>query len=120
MDADFALFDLDRGGDGTAALATARAEYAIRPSTTVEMILAWAEYRTGDRGAAQRHATDALRLGWRDPLTLYRAGVIADAAGDATRAATLLNASSQMNPEFSILYAEDLAARLAHLRAAAR
>ena len=120
VDADLALFDLDRGGDGTAALATARAEYATRPSTPVEMILAWAEYKSGDVTTADRYATAALRHGWRDPLALYRAGVIAHAAGDVTRAAALLNESSQMNPEFSILYATDLATRLARLQAAAR
>lgn len=120
VDADLALFDLDRGGDGAAALATARAEYAARPSTPVEMILAWAEYKTGDIVAAQRHASDALRLGWRDPLALYRAGVIADAAGDRAAARALLTESSRLNPAFSILYANDLATRVALLQVAAR
>lgn len=120
VDADLALFDLDRDRASGGALAAARTEYAVRPSTPVEMILAWAEYKSGDVTSADRHAIDALRLGWRDPLALYRAGVIADAAGDIPRAAALLNGSSQLNPEFSTLYANDLAMRLAHLRAVAR
>ena len=115
VDADLALFDLDHDGDVTAALATARAEYAVRPSTPVAMILAWAEYRAGDLASAARHADEAMRLDSRDPLMLYRAGVIADAAGDRARAAALLGAASRANPAFSLRYSDDLAARIAHL-----
>ena len=111
-DADLALFDLDHGIANAAALPTAAAEYAIRPSTTVALILAWAEYKSGETAAALRHANEALRLGSRDPLTLYRAGVIADAAGDHLRAASLLRASSELNPRFSTLFETDLAYRL--------
>jgi tetratricopeptide (TPR) repeat protein len=119
-DVDLALFDLDRGINAPTALASARAEYAIRRSTTVAMILAWAEYKNGDATAAYTHMTEAVRLGWRDPLTLYRAGLIAQAAGDLPRAVAFLTESSRLNPEFSMLYAGDLAVRLAHLQAAAR
>lgn len=118
VDADLALFDLDRGIGNANALAAVRAEYAVRASTPVEIILAWAEYKNGDIAAAQRHAIDALRLGSRDPLVLYRAGVIADSAGDSGRAMALLRESSRMNPQFSVLYASDLAARLERLQAA--
>ena len=85
VDADLALFDLDHDREIGAALAAARAEYAIRPATPVAMILAWAEYKNGDIASAQRHATEALRLGWRDPAALRRAAVIADAARAAAR-----------------------------------
>jgi len=80
VDADLALFDLDHDRDIARALGAARAEYAIRPSAPVAMILAWAEYKNGDVASAQRHSAEALRLGWRDPLALHRAGVIAAAA----------------------------------------
>ena len=84
------------------------------------MILAWAEYRNGASAAAYTHATEALRLGWRDPLALYRAGVIAEAAGDIPGAVRLLGESERLSPAFSVLYADDLASRLAHLQAAAK
>ncbi|MDP9321868.1 MAG: hypothetical protein M3P16_12310, partial [Chloroflexota bacterium] len=91
-DVDLALFDADHGLRLPDALATARAEYAIRPSVTVAMTLAWTEYKNGDLAAASAHAAEALRLGWRDPATVRRAATIAEAAGDvslARRAAEL-------------------------------
>jgi len=91
-DVDLALFDADHGLRLPEALAAARAEYAIRPSVTVAMTLAWTEYRNGELAAASVHAAEALRLGWRDPTALRRAATIAQAAGDvalARRAAEL-------------------------------
>lgn len=85
-DLDLALFDADHDVRLDDALATARAEYATRPSVTVAMILAWTEYKTGDLRAASRHANEALRLGWRDPVAVHRADVIARAAGDVALA----------------------------------
>lgn len=119
-DIDLALFDLDHGIPNAVARSAAAAEYVVRPSTYVAMILAWAEYKDGETTAAMRHMNEALRLGWRDPLTLYRAGVIADATGDHVRAASLLRASSELSPHFSTLYEADLASRLVQLQAAAR
>jgi len=120
VDVDLALFDLDRGIDAPNALAVARTEYVSRPSTPVAMILAWAEYKNGDTAAAYKHMSEAVRLGWRDPLTLYRGGIISEAAGDGPRAIAFLKESSRLNPAFSVLYADDLASRLARLQAAAR
>src|SRR5207245_8875116 len=82
VDADLALFDADHGRDLARAVEVARAEYAIRPSIHIADLLAWAELRSGDAVSALRHSTEALRLGSRDPLVLYHAGVIAQAAGD--------------------------------------
>ena len=53
-------------------------------------------------------------------MLLYRAGVIADAAGDAERARTLLAQSSFLNPRYSVLFADDLADRLRRLSASSR
>ena len=91
-DVDLALFDADHDLRLPDALAAARAEYAIRPSVTVAMTLAWTEYKNGDLAAASVHASEALRLGWRDPVAVRRAATIATAAGDvalARRAAEL-------------------------------
>jgi len=85
-DVDLALFDADHGLRLDDALATARAEYTIRPSVTVAMTLAWTEYKTGDLKSASAHAAEALRLGWRDPVAVHRAALIAQAAGDVSLA----------------------------------
>jgi tetratricopeptide (TPR) repeat protein len=81
-DIDLALFDADHDLRLGEALATARAEYALRPSVTVAMTLAWTEYKNGQVAAAVAHANEALRLGWRDPAALGRAQVIASGTGD--------------------------------------
>lgn len=111
-DVDLALFDADHLRNGASSLAAARAEYAVRKSVHVADTLAWTEYRSGDVAVALAHSREATRLGTRDPLMLYRAAVIADAAGDAERASALL-AVSGTSPRFSLLFADDLARRLA-------
>lgn len=119
-DIDQALFDADRGRNLPAALAAARAEYELRTSIHVADALAWAEYRAGDIASAVRHSAVALRTGTQDPLLLYRAGVIAEAAGDVERARALLARSSELNPRYSVLFADDLAERLQRLSASRR
>lgn len=116
-DIDQAIFDADRDRNIPAALAAAQAEYEIRKSVHVVDALAWAEYRSGDLAAALRHSAEALRLGSRDPLLLYRAGVIAEAAGETSRARTLFGRASELNPRYSVLFADDLAMRLQRLSA---
>lgn len=116
-DLELAVFHADRGGDLEAALAAVRAEYALRPSVPVTDALAWVEYRAGDLDAALAHSREALRLGTRDALILYHAGVIAQTSGDVVSARGLLVESSALNPRFSLLWADDLAARLHSLSA---
>jgi tetratricopeptide (TPR) repeat protein len=114
-DLELAVFQADHGGDLDAALAAVRAEHATRPSVPVTDALAWIEYRAGELDDALVDSRAALRLGTRDPLILYHAGVIAQASGDGSRARELLAESSALNPRFSVLWAEDLAARLESL-----
>lgn len=118
-DVDLSLFSADRARDLDGALAAARREYERRPkSIHVAQALAWAEHRAGDLAAARRHSEESLRLGTRDPLFLYRAGVIAQDAGDLDRARQLLGESAAANPAASVLFADDLARRLGELGAA--
>ena len=118
VDADLALFDADHGRDVARAVEVARAEYAIRPSVQIADILAWAEFQSGDVAGALRHSVEALALGSQDPLLLYHAGVIAQAAGDGPRARELLQRVHDLNPRFSLLWSDDLARRLKDLGAA--
>src|SRR2546426_1580975 len=112
VDADLALFAADHDRNVGAAVFAARAEYAVRPSVHVADILAWAEYKAADIASATQHSREALRLGTRDPLMLYRAGVIAQAAGESGRARELFEQSYALNPAFSVRWAPDLAARI--------
>jgi tetratricopeptide (TPR) repeat protein len=115
IDADVALFDADHERDVARAADVARAEYAIRPSVHIADILAWTEFRSGDLAQALVHSEQALRLGSQDPLLLYHAGAIAQAAGDDSRARMLLERANHLNPQFSLLWADDLATRLREL-----
>jgi tetratricopeptide (TPR) repeat protein len=113
-DVDLALFDLDHGRGAERALAAARAEYAVRPSIHVAGALAWAEHHAGDRTSAARHIDEALRLGTKDALMLYRGAVIAADAGDGAHAADLLARARALDRGWLVL-PPDLAARVARL-----
>jgi tetratricopeptide (TPR) repeat protein len=110
-DADLALFNADHETELEWALEAARSEYGWRKSIHVADTLAWAEYRLGLLEDSVTHSEEALRLGTRDPAMLYRAGVIAEAAGDRSHAAELFQASASMNAAYSVRYAPDLAGR---------
>jgi tetratricopeptide (TPR) repeat protein len=115
IDADLAMFYADHRRDLARALEAARVEYTIRPSVHIADVLAWAELQNGDLAGAVGHSEEALRLGSRDPLVLYHAGVIAETNGDRARAYELLRRAHDQNPQFSLLWADDLAGRLSTL-----
>ena len=120
-DVDISLFFSDRAREPQRALAAARVEYERRgASIHVALALAWAEHRAGDLEAAARHGAEAMRLGSREPLMLYRAGAIAHDAGQLERARELLEASAAANGRASVLFDGDLARRLRVLARADR
>jgi tetratricopeptide (TPR) repeat protein len=106
-DVDLILFEVDHGGDVAEAVARARRELARRPTTKAADALAWALFHAGQCAEADAHASEALRLGTRDPLLLYHAGRIADCAGDSVRAARLLGEALTLNPSFSPRHAPE-------------
>ena len=84
VDLELALFEADHG-DRAEALSLARAAYAERHTVRTADALAWALYRNGDTTGALKRAREALRLGSRDPLIRYHAGMIEAAAGQKSR-----------------------------------
>lgn len=118
-DLELALFDADHGHDPQATLALARAAYERRPSIKAADTLAWALLKAGRPVEAQPYAAEALRLGTRDALMLYHAGMIAQARGDAVAARDYLKRALDANPHFSPLYAPLAQQALAGLNAAA-
>jgi tetratricopeptide (TPR) repeat protein len=114
-DLELALFNADHGHDPQAAVALARAAYERRPSIKAADTLAWALYKAGQPAEARRYADDALRLGTKDSLMLFHAGMIAKAQGDRTTARARLGEALALNPNFSPLYAPQARVALAEL-----
>jgi tetratricopeptide (TPR) repeat protein len=71
--------------------------------------LAWALFKNGKLPEAEKAATDALRLGTKDAIIHYHAGVVAHALKKADRAKELLANALRMNPHLS-------AAHVAHAK----
>jgi tetratricopeptide (TPR) repeat protein len=104
VDLEAALFEADHG-DPKAALEAARQEWSRRHSIHVADAMAWALHVNGRDRAASRFADLALRLGTRDALLRYHAGMIALALGDRAEAAELLSGALEIDPGFSPLHA---------------
>jgi tetratricopeptide (TPR) repeat protein len=123
VDLELALFDADHsasnlttgGSDPAQAVARARASFARRPSIYGADALAWALYQHGEYGEAWRYSQLALRLGTRDAAMHYHAGMIALALQDRASALLHLRQALEINPYFSIRYAEPARQKLAEL-----
>jgi tetratricopeptide (TPR) repeat protein len=96
-----ALFDADHGRHLQAALRRARAAYRSRPSVVAADALAWTLYSNRRFGQAARYSKEALRLGTRNALFHFHAGMIAIARHDPVRAGRELQTSLSINPRFS-------------------
>lgn len=115
MDLEIALFDADHGHNLAEAVKQARTAFAQRPSIHAADVLAWALYQAGDYGEAHSYSQQALRLGTRDALKLYHAGMIAYRLGHKLQARDFLDRALSLNPHFSILYADEARQTLAAL-----
>ncbi len=116
VDLESALFEADHGAPPT-ALRLAEAAYADRQTIRTADALAWASHHAGLPADAKRLSDEALRLGTRDPLLLYHAGMIASAAGDPSEAVPLLEDALRLDPGFSATGAAAARAELARLDA---
>jgi tetratricopeptide (TPR) repeat protein len=105
LDMETALFNADHDLDLAATVSLARKAYADRPSIQGADVLAWSLYKTGQFQQARQYSQEALKLGTRDALKLFHAGMIAYKLGDQNRAYAHLKQALEINPYFSILYA---------------
>ena len=112
VDAELALFEADHGSPARAVRLAERA-WAVRPNVATADAYAWALHRAGRQAGASRFSAKALRLGSRDPLFLYRAGMIARVAADTDSARTLLGELLEQSPRFNPLLAPRARAALA-------
>ena len=117
-DLELALFDLDHDRDLAGALDGATRSYESRKSIGGADVLAWAYYRNGRCGEAAPLAKEAIRLGTRDGLILFHAGMIAQCNGERATAIDLLQRALAANPHFSLRYGPAAAATLASLKVA--
>jgi tetratricopeptide (TPR) repeat protein len=102
-DTEIAVFEADHGSPAT-AVRLARRAWANAPSVRSADALGWALTAAGRPHAGLAWAHRALRLGSRDPLFLYHAGMTARAAGARAEARRLLSRALAPNPRFSPLY----------------
>lgn len=116
IEAELALFDADHDRDLAQALVRARAGYTRRPSITVADVLAWTLYKNRDYAEAQAMMTQAQRLGTRNALMYYHAGMIAYRLGNDSDAVDYLDRARSLNPRFSLLYADSARELLSQLR----
>ncbi|MGH2585056.1 MAG: tetratricopeptide repeat protein, partial [Dehalococcoidia bacterium] len=118
-DVEMALFRADRGIEIAVTVADARAALAVRPGIHAWDALAWALYKAGRYDEALAASDQALRLGTRDPLMRYHAGMIALALGQTERAAAELRLAVSPNPAFSVRYGAEAVRVLGELGGAA-
>jgi tetratricopeptide (TPR) repeat protein len=115
-DLEIALFNADHGIDLRSSFEKARAAYDARPSIHAADTLSWTLYKVGNYQEAQRYASEALQLNTRDPLKLFHAGMIAKALGEKEQAREYLQQAIDLNPHFSLLYADEAADSLKTLK----
>jgi hypothetical protein len=103
-DTEVALFEADHGSAAHAVVLGRRA-WRHAPSVRSADARGWALTRAGHPRAGARWARRALRLGSRDPLFLYHAGIAALRSGDVPEARRLLRASLGAGADLSPLVA---------------
>jgi tetratricopeptide (TPR) repeat protein len=116
-DLELALFEADHPGAGSArsALRAARAEWSRRRSVHVADALAWALYANGRYREASALSDEALRLGTRNALFLFHAGMIQLGLRDEREAGSLLREAFDVNPYFSVRWSPVLRDTIAQL-----
>lgn len=117
-DLEIALFEADHpsGRSARAALRAARAEWSRRQSVHVADAYAWALYANGDYRRASALSAEALRLGTRNALFLFHAGMIRLRLGDEAGAKSFLRQARDVNPFFSVRWSPVLRDTLSRLR----
>jgi tetratricopeptide (TPR) repeat protein len=107
VDLEIALFDADHGVHLPEALAAARSVWARRRSVHVADALAWTLYANGRYDEAIGYSNQALRLGTENALFYFHRGMIEVALGRNAAARLDLSRALAINPDFSLLWAEE-------------
>ena len=100
---DLALFYANHDIRLPEALTLARKEFEVRSDIYTWDALAWALYKNGKYPEAQEAMSHATRLGTKDAMLLFHAGMISAKLGHAGQAATELDEAMKINPHFQVL-----------------
>ena len=115
VDAEMALIEADHGRSAR-AVALGRRAFDAAPSVRSADALGWALTRAGQPREGLTFAMQALRLGSRDAMFLFHAGIAARDAGRADLARRYLSRALAGNPRFSPLHAPQARHALEGLR----
>ena len=115
VDLDRPLLEADFRPPMASDIAMARRGQAARPGVIGDQVLGWILTRAGRCAEGDRYATRSLRLGTRDPLMLFHAGMAAACAGRPEVARGRLSAALELNPAFSLRWAPIARRELARL-----
>ena len=111
------LFYADHNVRIDEALMLARKELEVRQDIYGYDALAWALHKNGRASEASAAIAEAMRLGTQDPNLFYHAAMISRASGDDEQARKLLKGALKINPQFSILYADNARRILSEINA---
>ncbi|MEO8168512.1 MAG: tetratricopeptide repeat protein, partial [bacterium] len=115
-DKEFAAFCCNHDINLTEALQRAEREYNRRPANIDALdTYAWALYKNGRATDALPLIENALRLGTRNPVLHYHAGIIFKAVGERGKSAAELEKAIHINPFIHILYRDSIQQALASM-----
>lgn len=115
-DLEMAMFHADYEIDLSATVDQARKAYSSRQSIYAADVLAWALYQSGEYEEARQYIQLALRLGTRDAMKLFHAGMISYRLSEHEAAQKYLEEALAINPYFSIRYSAEARQTLENLQ----
>jgi len=113
---DLALFYADHDTKLQEALDLAQKELEVRHDIYTWDALAWALFKAGKLAEAASASEKAMRLGTKDPILLYHAGIIDEKVGQREKALSKLKEALEINPHFHLVYAKTASEKVATLQ----
>ena len=113
---ELAVFYADHDRKLAEALRLAEKELEVRHDVYTSDALAWVLLKNGQSARAKDEMERALRMGTKDALMEYHAGMIYTALGDKAKAEVHLERALAVNPTFHVIFAADAQKRLVVLR----
>jgi len=104
VDMELALFEADHNKNLDKSLKDAEQSLIKRPTIKSSNTLAWIQYRMGSYPEAEKNIEQALKLGTKDPLLYYHAGMIYQKTGQNEKAKQYLDYALKINPKLNELY----------------